>query len=323
MHPESLEDELHDSTHSDPVHRRGGRNSRGVGRDAAVPGLTVHDCRGRGAIVREPHRPSLAPGNHHVGRDRPSRRVRPTAAGPRRRGGGRRSQPPLLRASFLLPRRRHLDAKQRLRHQDRSLAAHVRMEWKVSGGGQRRMGRRHLVQRARRGGGRRLCQREYRHRPCGQHRRVRARPSGKADRLRPSRRSRDDGAGEGDRRRLLRKRADALALEWMLAGRTAGHHGGDAVSVRLRRHRRRRLVGGPDAATRRANGRPSDRASQRRQLHPSRKVSAHPQGGAAGVRCRRRPRGRGRRESETLPVRSEGAPVQRRRFPVLSHTGSG
>ena len=61
--------------------------------------------------------------------------------------------------------------------------------------------------------------RQHRHRPRGQHRGVRARPSGEADRLRLSRRARDDGAGEGDHRRVLRQRAEVSYLERLLAGR--------------------------------------------------------------------------------------------------------
>ena len=53
----------------------------------------------------------------------------------------------------------------------------------------------------------RLRHRSHRHRARRRQRQLRARPSRKADRLRLSLGTRDDGQGQGDRRRVLRRRA--------------------------------------------------------------------------------------------------------------------
>ncbi len=108
-----------------------------------------------------------------------------------------------LSGARLLPRRRHAHADQRFRHQDRSLAAggappgrarKLCVERQVPGGRERRLAGEHSVLGVGPGGDGRLCRRGHRHRTRRQHGRIRARASGEGDRLRLSRRARDDGA---------------------------------------------------------------------------------------------------------------------------------
>ncbi len=98
-------------------------------------------------------------------------------------GRSRRTRRLLQRSSRVLPRRGHADAEQRFRHQSRSLAAGERLEREVSGGRQRRLGRRDQLFRDGGRRPRRVCDRVNRHRACRRPRRVCARPSGEADRL--------------------------------------------------------------------------------------------------------------------------------------------
>ena len=144
------------------------------------------------------------------------------------------------RSARILPRGRHAAAIERLRYQDRSLAAGERLERQISGRGQRRLvGRdqlRGLAQALQRG----LCRQFHRHRPLRRQRQLRAGPSGKADRLRLPLGARDDRRGEGDHRGFLRQRPAPFLLERMLGRRQAGLEGSAALSGRFRRHHRRR-----------------------------------------------------------------------------------
>ena len=128
----------------------------------------------------------------------------------------------------------------RLRYQDRSLVAGIRLERQVRGGRQRRLERQHRPERA---GGRpapRLCDRQHGYRPRRRRRPLDA-ESGEARRLRIPRRPRDD-------RRPARPSstahygngAEALILRRLLGRRPAGAEGGATLPRRLRRHRRRR-----------------------------------------------------------------------------------
>ena len=88
------------------------------------------------------------------------------------------------------------------------------------------------AQRVRRG--------DDRHRTRGWQRRVHDGSSRTADRLRRPRDSRDGREGQGDRRGVLRQRAEALVLQRLLDRRPPGPDRRPEVPRRFRRHRRRR-----------------------------------------------------------------------------------
>ena len=86
----------------------------------------------------------------------------------------------------------------------------------------------------------------------GEQRRLHSGPPREAGGLRLPCHSRDGRRGQGDRPIALRRRAEALVFQRLLAGRPAGHHQRAALSRGLRRHRRRRFRVEPDAHARRA-----------------------------------------------------------------------
>jgi feruloyl esterase len=111
-------------------------------------------------------------------------------------GRGGRGPNPYKALGRVLPRRRHAHAHQRLRHQDRGLAADSRVERQVSGGGQRRLGRCDQLFGDGRSAAGRLRHGVHRHRARGRPRHVRARSSREARGLRLALRARDDGEGK-------------------------------------------------------------------------------------------------------------------------------
>ena len=97
----------------------------------------------------------------------------------------------------------------------------VGLERQVPGDRQRRLERQHRHERAGHRRPPRLRDRQHRHRTPGRRRPVDAEPR-EADRLRLSRRPRDDGEGQGDHRRVLRQPGAALLLHRLLRRRTPG-----------------------------------------------------------------------------------------------------
>ena len=97
--------------------------------------------------------------------------------------GGAPAVPQFGRFACVLPCGGDSDAIERLRYQDRSVAASVRLERQVPSCRQWRLGWGHQLQRvgARAGGRLRHCQ--HGHRTHGQHRKLCLRASGKDDRL--------------------------------------------------------------------------------------------------------------------------------------------
>ena len=226
---------------------------------------------------------------------------------------GRRGVTRIRRSPRVLPRRADAHALARLGHQVGSLAAAVRLERQVPGGRQRRLGRIDPVRRARRGAPARLRRRVHQCRTYRRGRELRARPSGEADRFRLPCGARNRRAEQGGDCRLLRQGAAAVLLQRLLGRRAHGVPGSAALSGRLRRHPRRRARLRPreperaDADERESDARPSgqhDSAGQVRGDSPR---------GARRLRRRRRPEGRPDQRSAELPLRSQGARVQRRR----------
>ena len=117
-------------------------------------------------------------------------------------------------------------------------------------------------------------------------------------------------AGEGDRRGLLRQRAEAGVLQRLLDGRPAGADGSPALSARLRRHRRRRAGQLREAPDVRPDLAVAGDAQRRGEPADGREVSGAPQSRARGLRRARRREGRRARESDAVQVRSEGHAVQ-------------
>ena len=175
---------------------------------AYVPGRERRD-------VRQPGRSSSSERARHVGADRRGWRIHTTSAASsararRRRGTWRRARRGRARwrprskpaesvpdAARVLQGRGDADAVERLRHQDRSVAA-GRGDWNGKFQAVGNGGWAGTIALSRDGGGarRRLRDDEHRHGSCRQHGRVRARASGEGDRLRLSRRPRDDRAGQ-------------------------------------------------------------------------------------------------------------------------------
>ena len=165
----------------------------------------------------------------------------------------------------------------------------------------------------------RLRDRIDRHRPQRWQRVVRHRSSGKVDRLRLSRRPRDDRAVEGAHQRALSEARAAVVLERLLDGWTAGPDGRAAVSGRFRRDSRGcageqsqphgyLTPGGVGA-----NGEGPGQCSARRQARDG------DAGGARRMRWPRRREGRLPRRSARVHVRCREAPMSGRRRGVVPH----
>ncbi len=195
-----------------------------------------------------------------------SRPDAPTA----RDGHGRTHRPvehgAVLRAARVLSCVRDDRAHCRFGYQGGSVAARPRLEPEVSGGRQRRRRRRHQLRRDGRGDSPRIRHELDRHRPRRQHHGVRARPPRQVRGLRLSRRSRDDGQRENDRRSVLRHGAGAVVLERLLAGRPSRHHRSHPLPGRLRRDYRGGAGDRAHAAARGAAGIERVRPPLRRQL---------------------------------------------------------
>ena len=172
------------------------------------------------------------------------------------------------------------------------MAARVGVEREVPGGRQRRLERHHRVSGARGRADARLRRRLHRHRPHRQQRQLRLRPSREADRLRLPRRPRDDGARQGDRRRLLRQGARVCVLGRLLVGGQTGSQGSAALSRRLRRHRQRRAGECLDAPGGELRLDRAGDAGEFGELRVTREVRAPAPGGARRLRRARRREGR-------------------------------
>ena len=224
-----------------------------------------------------------------------------------------------------LPGPGRADAKPRLAHRVRGLAAHGGMERQVSGDRQRRLRGRDQLLRHDPVGQQRLCDVVHRHWPPGQRDRcpLGARPPREGGRLRSPRDSRNRRDGQGPDQCVLRGGAPLLVLQCLLERRPAGADGSAAVSRRLRRDHR-----GGAGAEHHASAAGVRVESAHRSARPggtySRAQDSRDCGRSGGsLRRARRREGRRRRQPDGVPVQGRVVAVFRRGDRLVSHRSAG
>ena len=218
---------------------------------------------------------------------------------------GRRAGSGIRGSARVLPCRGDADALERLGHQDRSVVAHLRLEWQVPGCGQWRVAGIDRVCGDGRSASTRVRDELYRHRSRRRKRQLRNGAPREGHRFRVSLRTRDDRERESDHQRVLRQRAKVLLLERMLGWWATGDEGSADVPERLRRDHcglaRPRLVGTDGAGGPHRAG-----AAEGRSTVHSREGAGAAHGGRQCVRRTRWLEGWSDRESRRVQVRSCG-----------------